>query len=74
MRVVTSGDAWWNATLAVAGGAGRRVSIEMIVPHSCRIGAGYQLCATIHIEVHFAGNFLANGAHARGARTASRVV
>jgi hypothetical protein len=47
--------------LAVAGGALRRVSIELIiVPHSCRFGAGYQLCATLLIEVHLAGNFLAN--------------
>jgi hypothetical protein len=46
--------------LAVAGGARRRVSIELIVPHSCRIGAGYQLRVTFLIEVHLAGNILAD--------------
>jgi hypothetical protein len=46
--------------LVVEDGARRRVSIELIVPHSCRFGAGYQLCATFLIEVHLAGNILAD--------------
>jgi hypothetical protein len=33
---------------------------KLTVPHSCRFGAGYQLCATLLIEVQLAGNFLAN--------------